>query len=65
MTRWISDWSGVRTRRNVRAPAVIRFARLSAPTAVTTKLPPPLTTKLPEKTGSPGRFGIRSDSPVS
>ena len=48
MTRLISDWSGVRTRRNVLAPAVIRFARLSAPTAVTTKLPPPLTTKLPE-----------------
>ena len=29
MTRLISLWSGVSTRRNVRAPAVIRFARLA------------------------------------
>ncbi len=48
MTRWISDWRGVRTRRKVRAPAVIRFARLALPTAVATNRPPPLTTKLPE-----------------
>ena len=39
---WISPWSGVRMRRNVRAPAVIRFGELSPPTVLATYRPRPL-----------------------
>ncbi len=65
MTRLISPCSGVRTRRNDRAPAVIWLAKLSDATFSATYRPVPLVANEPLNTSSPGRLGTTSLSPVS
>ena len=42
MTRLICAWRGVITRRNDRAPAVIRLAKLPDETVSATYRPPPV-----------------------
>ena len=65
MSRSMSRWSGVRSVFDVRARAVNWFAKLSAPTPVTRIVARPATHALPERSRSPGRRTIPSDSPVS